>query len=138
MTTKEKLIFFLEKQGIKKIEFYKKTGFSNGFLDSGKHMGSEKLKIIAESYPQLNLDWLILDQGEMNKLDNNLNKDCAETTNIISTQLIETQKIVIEYKDKEIVELKKEIAALKKLLAAKANIEHTVKESITQLSDDVK
>ena len=83
----------------------------------------------------INPNWIIFGEDEPKiTVDTEINHNTVE----LAQQLAITQKIVIEYKDKEIVELKKEIAALKKSLTAKDNIKHTVKESITQLSDDVK
>ncbi len=65
MTEKEKIKQFIEDKGVNPSQFYKKTGLSNGFLDSGKSIGADKIKIIISHYPDLNLYWLIADEGEM-------------------------------------------------------------------------
>lgn len=67
MTTKEKILQYIDYRGITKRDFYRQTGLSNGFLDSGKHIGSDNLKIIISNYPEINLDWLVMDNGEMIK-----------------------------------------------------------------------
>lgn len=67
MTTKEKIIKYLEHNNISKRDFYRQTGLSNGFLDSGKHIGSDNIKIIVDNYRDLNLEWLVMDEGEMIK-----------------------------------------------------------------------
>ena len=65
MGEKDKIKLFLDSQGISKNKFYQVTGLSMGFLDSGKSLGVDKLKIIIDAYPQLSLVWLVLDQGDM-------------------------------------------------------------------------
>lgn len=75
MTAKEKIIQYIDYKGISKRDFYRQTGFSNGFLDSGKHIGSDNIKIIISNYPDISLDWLVMDDGEMIKTKN------AEITN---------------------------------------------------------
>ncbi len=65
MNTKEKILQYLEFKDISQGKFCRKIGVSNGFLASGKHIGSEKLKIIRDNYIDLNMNWLIYDEGEM-------------------------------------------------------------------------
>lgn len=65
MSEKEKIKQYLESQGISKNKFYVTTGLSVGFLDSGNSLGVDKLKIIINSYPDISLRWLVLDEGEM-------------------------------------------------------------------------
>ena len=69
MTDKEKILQYLEYKGISKNKFYVKTGLSVGFLDKGNSLGLDKLKIIIDNYPDLNIDWLLHDRGEMVKSD---------------------------------------------------------------------
>lgn len=65
MTEKEKLKTYLQEKGISKNRFYTETGFSVGFLDSGRSLGADRVKIIINKFPDLSLEWLIMDQGEM-------------------------------------------------------------------------
>ena len=65
MTTKQKIILYLEYKNISKREFYLQTGFSNGFLDSGKYIGTDKLTTILNTFPDLSMNWLILNKGKM-------------------------------------------------------------------------
>ncbi|MDX4973683.1 S24 family peptidase [Myroides odoratimimus] len=69
MTDKEKILQYLEFKGISKNKFYIKTGLSVGFLDKGNSLGLDKLKIIIDNYPDLNIDWLLHDRGEMIKTE---------------------------------------------------------------------
>lgn len=77
MTIKEKIIQYLEYKLVSKSNFYKKIGVSNSFLASGKTIGSDKLILIRDNYPDLNMNWLIFDDGEMliTKENNHLNKN---------------------------------------------------------------
>ncbi len=59
MTDKEKIIKYLDNKGVSKNKFYKKTGFSVGFLDSGSSLGVDKLRIIIDNYPDFNPSWLL-------------------------------------------------------------------------------
>ncbi len=129
MTTKEKIIQYLDYKGINKGDFYRKTGFSNGFLGAGKHIGSDNLKIIIENYPDLSLEWLVMDKGDMILRDNNLN-------NPMSNDFIEMQKTLLKYKDDEINRLKEEIDALKKSIKTSPYYERIVAESTTQLTKE--
>lgn len=65
MTDKEKIVQYLKVKKISKNKFYKKTGFSVGFLDSGSSLGVDKLRIIIDNYPDFNSSWLLTGKGEM-------------------------------------------------------------------------
>lgn len=65
MTDKEKIKQFLEYKGESKRRFYKKTSLSNSFLESGVSFGVDKLRIIANNYKDLSIEWLLFDEGEM-------------------------------------------------------------------------
>lgn len=67
MSEKEKIKQYLNSKGISKNSFYQKTGFSVGFLDSGRSLGADKLRTIIDNYPDLSLEWLVLDKGDMTK-----------------------------------------------------------------------
>ncbi len=54
MTDKEKIMQYLDIKGLSKNSFYKKTGFSVGFLDSGSSLLVEKLKVVIDNYHDIN------------------------------------------------------------------------------------
>jgi len=65
MTEKQKIIHYLEVKRYTKSSFYKKTGFSHGFLDRGESIGVDNARIILKAYPDLNITWFIMNEGEM-------------------------------------------------------------------------
>ncbi len=65
MSEKEKLKKFLKTQRIPFSTFTSEVGVSQGFLNSGSSLGVDKLKMILIKYPQLSLDWLLFNKGDM-------------------------------------------------------------------------
>ena len=63
---KERLIFFLDSKRISKAEFGRQIGVSNAFVTSIKNsISPEKLQKIKDSYPELNVEWLLTGEGAM-------------------------------------------------------------------------
>ena len=61
----QRLNQFIEKKGISKYKFYQKTGLSNGALDKGENLGSDKCEKIYYAFPVINILWLLTGLGEM-------------------------------------------------------------------------
>ncbi|AMA48089.1 hypothetical protein [Flavobacterium covae] len=114
ITDKEKILQYLNIKGISKNKFYVTTGLSVGFLDSGSSLGVDKLRLIIDNYPDLNVEWFVLDKGEMLKETFNLkpttylHDNIEEETNN-NDYLIEVQKKLIEKLEKEVKELKEQL-----------------------------
>lgn len=67
-TVKERLEFFLKSKKISKTDFGKAVGVSNSFVSSmRKSLGPDKIQSIAQTYPDLNIEWLLTGEGEMLK-----------------------------------------------------------------------
>ena len=101
---KEKILYFIEKQGITKTDFCKNTGISYANL-KGKGLFSEiggtQIGKILSYYNELSPEWLITDKGQM------LRK--TKSSNYISdSSNSESQTIDLEYKDKDNSEITKE------------------------------
>lgn len=67
MTEKARIKQFLEYKGISKNKFYVQTGLSVGFLDNGNSLVVDKLKKIFNTYPEINIEWVITGEGSMIK-----------------------------------------------------------------------
>jgi hypothetical protein len=68
LTIKEKILYFIEKQGISKEEFYRNTGISaSNFKGVGlkSEIGGEKIVKILTIYPEINADWLLRNDQKM-------------------------------------------------------------------------
>jgi len=68
MTVKERLIQFLNSQGISQRAFAEDIGVSSGYVNSIRvSIQPDKLHRIAKQYPKLNIAWLVSGDGEMFK-----------------------------------------------------------------------
>ena len=65
MSTNKKLLEYAEYKGLSQRKFTNSLNLSEGVLRKGKNIGSGYLKRIKEKYPDLNLHWLLFDEGEM-------------------------------------------------------------------------
>lgn len=106
MTTKEKIKQYIDNKSISKNKFYTITGFSTSFLDSGNSIGVDKAKIIIEKFPDLSLEWLVMDRGPMIKQDMPINDGLIN---------------FLREKDKKIEELLRENARLQMELESAKN-----------------
>ena len=69
-TIKERIFYFLENQGIKKEEFYRKVGIARAnFSGTGKNseLGGDKIVKILNIYSKMDANWLLTGNGEMIK-----------------------------------------------------------------------
>lgn len=77
-TIKDKILAFLTESGIKKADFFEKTGIEPSNF-KGKNLtsqpGGDMLVKILSVYPELSSDWLLRDKGEMFNLSDDPNKE---------------------------------------------------------------
>lgn len=70
LTIKERILSFLESQGIKKVDFFEATGIQSSNF-KGKNMssqpGGDMLVKVLTIYPQLSAEWLLRGEGNMLK-----------------------------------------------------------------------
>ena len=67
-TTKQRILEFIDYQGISKQFFFRETGLKRGLLDADKIDSSISdiyLAKILATYPELNPEWLLTGQGDM-------------------------------------------------------------------------
>ena len=67
MGTVQRIQQYIENKGISKYRFYQQSGLSNGALDKGENIGSDKCEKILYAFPDLNSDWLLTGRGSMLK-----------------------------------------------------------------------
>ncbi|MBO4574833.1 MAG: hypothetical protein J5708_05875 [Bacteroidales bacterium] len=108
---KEKLLYFIELQGVKKEDFYKKIDI-DGANFRGKNKKSElstdKIVKILRQYPELSPDWLLLDQGEMLR--------CDSTVGMNDSEIVNAYKMIIDAQRDTIIVLKEKVADLENRL----------------------
>lgn len=63
---KSRLFQFLAEKGLSQAKFEKACGLSNGYVNSiGKGIGTDKLQIITDTFPEISRDWLLDGTGPM-------------------------------------------------------------------------
>lgn len=74
-TVKERLIEFLDSQGIPKTVFSMQIAESKTYVNAiSKGIPSDKLLRISQLYPSLNIEWLLIGKGEMIHTDEESNE----------------------------------------------------------------
>lgn len=62
---KKRIIQYISHKDITKYEFYKTTGITRGILDQDNGITESNILKFIHSYPEVNIVWLIVGQGEM-------------------------------------------------------------------------
>ena len=120
MNINKKIIQFIDSKGISQRQFTLQCNMSEGVLRRGNNIGSGYLKIIKTNYPELNMNWLLFDEGEMlldgqnlmNETSNGNKKEC-EYCKYLEKELKNTEKI-LEAKEETIQILKHQLGIVDK------------------------
>jgi transcriptional regulator with XRE-family HTH domain len=89
----DRLKLFIKSQGMRQTKFEEMVGFSRGYISKLKSsIGAEKLSNIVKVFPNLNLDWLIMEKGEM------LNTSCPSNLNSQTADIMDKERT--EYKNR--------------------------------------
>ncbi|MFY9172044.1 MAG: helix-turn-helix transcriptional regulator [Petrimonas mucosa] len=89
----DRLKLFIKSQGMGQTKFEEMVGFSRGYISKLKSsIGAEKLSNIVKVFPNLNLDWLIMEKGEM------LNTSCPSNLNSQTADIMDKERT--EYKNR--------------------------------------
>ena len=130
-----RLKMFLKHKGMSQKDFASQIGVSTGYVNAiSKGIGQEKIYIIKEKYPELNIDWLMTGEGEMLKAqstnnvsvgnvsgngnnfvagnDNNIGTPRKEDVETIEGEDVEIKETIIlmpEIINQEGIDIKKEI-----------------------------
>ena len=84
MGSKQRILEYLELNGIGKRDFARDTGLSHTILNSGKNLGTDKLEKIITAYPDLNLYWVVMGIGNLvltNELQDSLKVNTENQSN---------------------------------------------------------
>lgn len=133
MTIKERILSFLESQGIKKVDFFDATGIQSSNF-KGKNMssqpGGDMIVRVLTIYPNLSAEWLLRGEGDM--LKSSVTKDKpkiiktdTKKDNDLSSSILDKFLTTIQNQAEEIGELKARIKDLEQRLgktAGDANI----------------
>ena len=63
--TKKRLLQFIDYKGLSKRRFCEKNSLSHTIFNNNSAMGSDKLELIYNNYPEINMDWVITGRGKM-------------------------------------------------------------------------
>ncbi|WGU70383.1 hypothetical protein QIU18_13245 [Capnocytophaga canimorsus] len=119
---KERILQFIERQGIKKVDFSEKTNISYSNL-KGKSLyseiGGEQIAKILEEYGEISPEWLVTGKGEMLKdSEQNITQNGNNNTN--NGHNISGNRNKIEQTNAELLEIIREkdrqIASLHKII----------------------
>lgn len=104
-TVKDRLVAYLNQKGIKQRTFEKSIGVSFGYVTSmRKGLGAEKIELVRQLYPDLNIEWLLTGDGGMlkskqNRLNSLENPDQGDALMQLinnNTRLTESMQVLIE------------------------------------------
>ncbi|MBP1645992.1 MAG: peptidase [Bacteroidetes bacterium] len=74
MSVKERIKIFVKYKNISIIDFEKSINVANGYVNSiSKSIGIDKINIILDKYPNLNIEWLLSGRGNMLKITEGTN-----------------------------------------------------------------
>lgn len=133
LTIKERILSFLESQGIKKVDFFEATGIQSSNF-KGKNMssqpGGDMIVRVLTIYPNLSAEWLLRGEGDMLKSpaikDNpKIIKTDTKKDNDLSSSILDKFLTTIQDQAEEIGELKARIKDFEQRLgktAGDANI----------------
>lgn len=128
LTIKERILSFLESQGIKKVDFFEATGIQSSNF-KGKNMssqpGGDMIVRVLTIYPNLSAEWLLRGEGDM--LKSSVTKDKpkiiktdTKKDNDLSSSILDKFLTTIQDQAEEIGELKARIKDLEQRLGKTA------------------
>ena len=91
MTTKERILEFIEAKGTTKSIFLKNTGLKRGFLDADKlsqAVNDKQIYAILSAYSDINIEWLVTGEGPMLKKET---QKPAVSTDVVSLDRYEAK-----------------------------------------------
>lgn len=134
MDIKERIYTFIEHKGISERKFLISSGISTGYMKNFKtSMGSDKLAGVMKAYPDLNIEWLILGDGEgrkMLKSSNPANSNESYRDSDISELILNLSKTISDQQNR--------IGKLIEKLKEEENINKKMREELILLKSSNK
>ncbi|MFL0067890.1 hypothetical protein V2605_04080 [Tenacibaculum maritimum] len=131
MTTKEKLRQYIDYKGVSMRFFGKKINVSDSFLRSDGSVMTDKLPVIRNIFPDLNMDWLLFDEGEMIISDKKSDKVEEEPI-----QYKTAKEVSIEYQFNVIYNKLKEIETFMEAVKLKIHVDNEIDKIESSLKKD--
>ena len=101
---KQRILYFADTLGISKREFYTKIGVSRGTLESNTGITEDILAKFIAIFPEIDLYWLILGEGNMYRASNATNiappPDRDKYIQLLESKIEDQQKIIDLLEDK--------------------------------------
>ena len=95
---KQRILYFADTLGISKREFYTKIGVSRGTLESNTGITEDILAKFIAIFPEIDLYWLILGEGNMYRASSVMNEasppDRDEVVRLLREKITDQQKII--------------------------------------------
>ena len=133
-SVKQRLIKFLRYKDISNSVFEKTCGMGNGYVNSiRKGIGTEKLKNITLTYPELNREWLLYGEGSMLNEGYTTFEPVGLATPMSPIAMTETEKEVVLLQAK-LEEKEKMIELLKQQLEELNNINKGLITTLTNVA----
>ena len=107
MTIKEKIRYYLDYKEVSQRKFSEQTNLSDGVIKGNGSIGADKLKIIRNKFPDLNMDWLLFDEGNM--IVSGKNEVVNEPNALYGVPQKEHYEAIIKLKDETIYILKQQL-----------------------------
>ena len=114
---KERIIHFIESQGIKKKDFFDKIGITSAnFRGKAQNtpLNSTTIENIFTHYPSINLHWLITGKGDM--IINGNYKKIAIDEPVSNNEIIVAQKKTINVLENQVEDLRQDKEFLKNVI----------------------
>lgn len=117
---KQKILYFIDSQGITKYDFYKKTGITRGVLDQNTGLSEDNLARFLAYYSQISVNWLLFDQGPMlktNTINNTIKEPSSECQEKIKQKEAEILKL-----NETIADQREAISTLREIVSAQKDL----------------
>lgn len=110
ISSKERILYYIENKNISKNKFYTLTGVSNGVLDKKSELSISTIEKIYYTFPELSLEWILFEKGEMLRENIEKNQQNGGISEKIFREILEENKML----NREIGRLEAEVEQLKK------------------------